>query len=637
MKNFKLSIILIFVALFFSPFIGLAEEKILDFSSDIQVQKNANLLVTETITVQSEGKVIQHGIYRDFPTTYSDSHGQRIKVKFDVLSATRDGQSESFSISSQINGERVYLGNPNWLLPPGQYKYALTYRVDRELGFFADHDELYWNVTGNGWKFLIDKAEATVTLPSGIEGKDVTYKAYTGVQGALGTDYSSLLATTSPVRVIFATTQTLLEGQGLTIVVGWPKGFVVAPTQAEQYKNLLTDNQGPLLGGFGLLIVLIYFSIAWSVVGRDPKKGTIIPLYEAPGGMTPAAIRYLAIRGCDSKTLAASVIYLAVNGYLKIEKKLEHFFLTRLGDKVPDKNSEEELVLNSLLPDSKTLRLDRDPEVSSKISVAMEDLTTSLSESYGENIINNWKIYIIGLVATVLTVLSGVLLMMPGFGAAVFMIFWLSIWTIGTSVLLAATIKAWTEIISGNGGWVSVIFLTLFSTPFFIAEMAAIFLFTGGTLTSFWIIGEVALLILVNAVFYHLLKNVTPDGRLLLDQIEGFKWFLSVTEKDRLNFSNPPELTSELFEKFLPYALALGVENKWAEQFANVFAQTNHGASYVPLWYGSSLGSVGEIANFTSSFSSSISSASTAPGSSSGFGGGGSSGGGGGGGGGGGW
>jgi uncharacterized membrane protein len=130
-----------------------------------------------------------------------------------------------------------------------------------------------------------------------------------------------------------------------------------------------------------------------------------------------------------------------------------------------------------------------------------------------------------------------------------------------------------------------------------------------------------------------------------MDQIEGFTDYLSVAEEDRMNLLNPPERTPELFEQFLPYALALGVEQAWSEQFSDVLARAAQdaaaqGRSYSPRWYSGRSFDRG-LGSFASTlgggFSGAVSAASTAPGSSSGSGGGGSSGGGGGGGGGGGW
>jgi uncharacterized membrane protein len=175
--------------------------------------------------------------------------------------------------------------------------------------------------------------------------------------------------------------------------------------------------------------------------------------------------------------------------------------------------------------------------------------------------------------------------------------------------------------------------------------------FLGGEILGLWFLSQLSAplmvavlsgIVAINVVFYYLLKAPTLLGRRILDQIEGFKMFLSVAEKDRLNLLNPPDRTPELFERYLPYALALGVEQAWAQQFADVLARAAvDGTTYSPAWYSGSGWSTARVGAFSSSLgsslSSSISSSSTAPGSSSGFGGGGGSGGGGGGGGGGGW
>jgi uncharacterized membrane protein len=166
------------------------------------------------------------------------------------------------------------------------------------------------------------------------------------------------------------------------------------------------------------------------------------------------------------------------------------------------------------------------------------------------------------------------------------------------------------------------------------------------TLAGPWGMGVFIAGALMNGIFYHLLKAPTMAGRIILDQIEGFKMYLGVAEKDRLNLENPPERTPEIFEKFLPYALALDVEQQWAEQFEDVLAKAGQaGQEYSPSWGTGSgwhnLTATSFASSMGSSFASTISSASTAPGSrsggSGGGGGGGSSGGGGGGGGGGGW
>ena len=166
-----------------------AEEKILSFHSDIKIHPDASLTVTETITVRAENDQIKRGIYRDFPTRYREKFGLIRRVGFDVRRVLRDGEPESFHFEGLPNGKRVYFGQEDVILPPGEYTYTLIYKTDRQLGFFPEFDELYWNVTGNDWNFPIEKASAVVHLPERVGGKIISIAGYTGLQGAKGQDF----------------------------------------------------------------------------------------------------------------------------------------------------------------------------------------------------------------------------------------------------------------------------------------------------------------------------------------------------------------------------------------------------------------------------------------------------------------
>jgi uncharacterized membrane protein len=156
-----------------------------------------------------------------------------------------------------------------------------------------------------------------------------------------------------------------------------------------------------------------------------------------------------------------------------------------------------------------------------------------------------------------------------------------------------------------------------------------------------------ALLAPLIAVGFSWLKAPSVAGRKVMDRIEGFRHYLGVAEKDRLEFLNPPKETAELFERFLPYAVALDVENAWGKRFAGVLAAAAAAGVATSTWYSGSRDFTSDPVSFAShlgsDLSQTIASASTPPGtsggssSSSGSSGGGSSGGGGGGGGGSGW
>jgi uncharacterized membrane protein len=231
-----------------------------------------------------------------------------------------------------------------------------------------------------------------------------------------------------------------------------------------------------------------------------------------------------------------------------------------------------------------------------------------------------------------------IVLTAPSPGDALGFGLWVTIWSLGTIMLVLQAFKAWRSALRG-GPKQGALFMTLFSLPFIGGEILGLYLF--GQEVS--IIAGVAILAmaLVNIVFHELLKAPTSQGRKVMDRIEGFQMYLKTAEEQRLNVLTPPDKTPELFEKYLPYAIALDAENQWAEKFEDVLARAAADSGYQPHWYHgrsfSAIGAAGLASSVGDSLSSAVSSSSTSPGSSSGSGGGGSSGGGGGGGGGGGW
>jgi hypothetical protein len=201
-----------------------AVEEILGWHSDFTVAADGSMKVTETIRVRAEGIEIKRGIYRDFPTTYRGKTGNQTTIGFDIISIMRDGHIEPYHTKGLRNGVRIYIGSKNVFLNPAVYTYTITYRTDRHLGFYEEHDELYWNVTGNGWGFPILQSSATVILPPTVPVESVKTEGYTGPQGSWEKAFTSKVDEAG--RVVIECTRPLAPGEGLTIVVGWPKGHV---------------------------------------------------------------------------------------------------------------------------------------------------------------------------------------------------------------------------------------------------------------------------------------------------------------------------------------------------------------------------------------------------------------------------
>src|SRR5690606_30475516 len=199
--------------------------------------------------------------------------------------------------------------------------------------YFGDHDEVYWNVTGNGWMFRIDQASARITLPDGARFTETV--AYTGPLGAVDTNAEMRI---NGNMAVFATTRPLQPREGLTIVAGFPKGVVAPPSGGQQRSWWLRDNINLILGFGALALVVLYYARNWTRVGRDPAEGVMEPRWDPPDGASPALVNYIDNKGFSGKgwtAISASALDLAVKGYVTLDD-LKNSITIRRTDKSPN-------------------------------------------------------------------------------------------------------------------------------------------------------------------------------------------------------------------------------------------------------------------------------------------------------------
>ncbi|MET1414057.1 DUF2207 domain-containing protein [Roseibium sp. HPY-6] len=623
-----------------------ADERILKYVSNIEVAQNGVLTVTETITARSEAREIRRGIFRDLPLTAIGANGRSYRVGFKLLEVLQDGRPAPHFVRDSTDGVRIYVGEENVFLQPGNYTYTIKYETDRQIRFFETEDQLYWNATGNEWNFPIDEAIARVVLPSGVRATENT--AYTGAFGSRDQFYRASVEDDGNV-VLFSTTQSLLANEGFTIVVNMPVGSVARPTGAEEFEYFLGDYRLELIGGTGILLVLFYYLWAWLRVGRDPARGVVFPRFQPPANISPALAKYIENRGFGNDqwvALSAACLSLAVKKRLKLEEDGGDISLSLLPD---GRNGEApgsglpkgEAALEKWLS-GRGSPLTLNEANGQSIQALGSKFTGAIErESGGLYFKSNWTYLIPGVLLSLAT--FGLLIFFGFLGAQqqefVMLFLFFSVFATFFSAGLGALAL----------GSLNFPFRLVFTLGFFALGMglAATLanLITGALASMIAFPVSVAILVGINIVFFLIIDAPTTLGRQFLDQIEGLKLYLSVAEKDRLNMNNVPDMSTVHFEKLLPYAVALGVEKPWSEAFEGWLA-TAAGASaatgYHPDWYsGRSFNardvaeSVGATAGaIAGSFVSSLPAPET---SSSGSSSSGSSGGGGGGGGGGGW
>ncbi len=613
--------------LFLTLLAAQAEERILSFNSEIRVARDGSLDVVETIRVTVEGNEISRGIYRDFPQDYKTKWGLRQRRPFEVMAVKRNGVPEPYAEERLGSGTRVRIGSADVFLETGsEQEYEITYRTGGQLLFDEKGDELYWNVTGNFWNFPIMEVKAKVHLPEGLTVREA--EAYTGPKGGKGRDY---VKTEEADGVSFRTNAPLRSGEGLTVVVRWEPGKLDSAAYRE--PGIWMGNM-VLFSGLGLVVIglLVFFSM-WAGVGREPARVVIVPGWEPPEGFSPAAVRFLKNMAFDDKCFTAAVLSLASKRYLNIkENGYGSYSLIQRNKGKETLTEDEEMLFEALFSGGGSLLLEQGNH--SRIGGAKMELNSALAQSVrGEYFHNHTSQWFIGF----LTCAGGLAIMAMSADEPVLAIIFMGFLAIiGTWISAAVT-----KICSGNGskllgGLATVIPLAL----------SCIGLVMVGKVAGVWFAIALLAVMVASSVFRFLMKAPTKEGRKALDVIAGFREYLSVAEEDRLNLENPPERTPELFERFLPYALALGVEQKWSEKFDDVLSAAGKEQgekTYCPSFYsGGSSGLENALsgAAIGAAIGGALASSSVAPsssGSSSGGGGGGSSGGGGGGGGGGGW
>jgi hypothetical protein len=623
------------------PFTSFAGERIRSFDSDIAIDADGALHVTETITVHSQGERIIHGILRDFPTDYRRD-GRRVRVGFRVESVTRDGAAEEWHIEGLDNGVRVRIGSADTMLLPGDHTYVIGYTTTRQIGYFPNYDELYWNVTGNGWEFPIDQASARVRLPAAVPIAGASI--YTGAQGSR--ESNGEVVSQGPGEISFRTTRPLGLNEGMTIAFNWPKGVVAPLPPPNAFQRFVTEGGGAM--GSALLALLGlggFYYYAWRKAGRGPIPGTVVPLFAPPEGMSAAAVRYVKRMGFDDRCFSASIVQCGVRGKLRIVEEEKSGLFAKAKTRIEkvaegdDLDPPEREMLKGLFSRGNSVETDKSEYKS--FQAAKDGLSGELEKAYkGRYFLSNlgWAFLGMALLLAAMIFVGLVVIAGDQFAESVDRMFPL-LGLLGLGGAIALALRSSFALEGGSKLLAALsILLSLAGAAMLIPTIACV-IDAGLALPLFTPL--LALPLAISAFWW--MAAPTREGRAVMDQIAGFERYLSITEEHRLEALHPPEKTPELFERFLPYAIALDVENRWADRFSGVLAAAAQDPNQQRgmTWYSSSQNVWTNPARFTAAMggalASSVAAAAVAPGSSSGSGGGGFSGGGGGGGGGGGW
>lgn len=602
---------------------SLADERIQSYQSLIEVQPSGTLFVTETIAVQAEGKNIRRGIYRDIPTSYPHEKygdlGLVSQTPIEVISVTRNGNPEPWHTKDLDNGLRIFIGQRTKDIKRGLHRYVIEYRAHRQLKIENTDVFLYWNVTGNDWRFAIDKVSLTVRLPDASELFD--QELWTGRQGRTEKNASFSFAASS--EVLASTNRPLKPFEGMTVRVGFVSSGLVMEAHSEA-AQLIFDNKPKFLGLGLLLLASLFLCWRWWVQGRDPLKRPIVATYHPLPSLSAAGHRSVLKNAVDSRCFSVAVLSLAVKGWITIkEKGRDQYTLSKSSNANQEdlSNGEEILYYGFFQGDANAITLGG--TYSSKIKSLRDEFNQQVEQEFAKmaHRSNTWPLIVGGVLG-----LIGLVLWYSGMTEKLrAIVFFNSILGLVAGTIISAFLGyklGFIKLHIGLGAVIAGVIISLFTSWSFALPI----LFFG----------------ILFSIFTYLMPAPKQKGQRLIEQIEGFRLYLAKAEHDSLKRLELPEKTPKLYEQLLPYAIALDLETQWSEQFTDVLtaAEANgeydrHGSS----WYRGTRDfshSNAFASSLAAGLATSVVAASTAPTSSSSSGGG-SSGGGGGGGGGGGW
>ena len=510
-------------------------ERIIAFHADIYLQNDGNIKVKEYFTIYAARKSIRRGIVRNIPEIREDAKGKKRYIPIRMISLKRNGEPSRYILERYSGEMLLYTGSEDILLEKGIHQYEFAYETRGKVGhdmrghvtFFDDYAELFWNVMGDQSVYEIENASATVHL-SGTTATN--WLCYTGKAGSTEQAYTCDGNESSPT---FKVSRVLNAEEGFSVAVAFPREIIRVPVEMDLF---LERSINWIMGITYLVIVMIISWMMWLIFGRGARRPAIMPQFSAPNGWSAEKVHYLYKHGVNGKTFTAAILQMAVRKAIGIECQKKYndktaYFITRNNLNNQQLSKEQQNLFRKLFKSSSYDYNDEEIELSKNneflLTKAREDMEESLKK-----LIPLERLYTVnrGCIIASLTI----------------HIFFFLLYIMGYDFY--------------NNDIVSVCLMPIFQLA-------------------------------MHLFLIHKLKKLTPFGAKVKSELEGLKMYISKAEKRWLNILTPPEKTPEHFEEMLPYAVALGVENKWCDKFHDVLQKCN----YKPAWYNDSGQDISDI------------------------------------------
>lgn len=351
-------------------------EAVTSFYSRIVINQNTSLTITEQIDYTTDFE--KHGIYRYIPISYNKD-GQKEVLQISAVSVTDQNSTKiPFTKTSDGTFLTLKIGDPDRTFF-GQKTYVIEYTVERGINQFSDHNELYWDITGEGWQFPVLESSATITSQfADILEADC-------ISGAVGSDNEACNFELGQNQATFEYAQTINYGDNMTVVLKLPKVSALQfPTLVELRLLYIKHNWPLFLLPFPILSMFFW----WYKKGRDieflsqdvfdldaskpSKLRSVFQLkyrepmvYEPLKSLTPGEAGSVLDEKVDVQDVVAEILELARKKYLKIdvtEKKVlfsttREYEFTKLKDAAADLSEVQSYLLSELFKTGNTVKV----------------------------------------------------------------------------------------------------------------------------------------------------------------------------------------------------------------------------------------------------------------------------------------
>ncbi len=514
-------IILFFIFISFNCF---ANERILNYDVVLDVQKDSSIIVTEKITINVEGDKVKRGIVRSLPT--SDD------VKYHLISVNRNGRYEPSFIERLGGFFEINTGDDDYLQIYKNHTFEIKYRVYNAIKSYKDIDELYWNVTGNDWIFPIDNIRVEVKLPDGL--KILQESSYIGTMGSREKGLYE--------NSIFSSPRSLEAGEGITIAVGFEKGYLTF----KSYDRLLIS-----LAVLFLIIIITYCAISWFITGRGLKRAVAYPRFDKPKDLTAAQAGEIYFMGKKKNRLSViSLFDMAIDKFIFIKEVGKNYLLKKSGLKEAE-NREEQIFENTYGEE-----IEFSDGYNNKIEIFNSRISDYLKEIDAKYFKTNTKFFL--------------------FGIGIFILSFLCLFFVNNDfsfslenpdnvsmiVLCVLTSVFLFEVFSEKSNIIFKIFLGIFVGNYFVVLITDI----GGTNSLILIVFSIISLIIL-FIFRIFIKRYTEDGLNVMAHLRGLKMFMAETD-----IANRDSYSLSDMEALIPYAIIFNIEDKWSKKLEALLA-----------------------------------------------------------------